>query len=280
MTSYTNGFEPLNERATKGNRWATLVRYRFLVEQLVRVNIYRDFKRSFIGLSWLVVLPLIAVATWILLHGAGVVNPGATDIPYPAFVLLSTSIWGFFMELYKRSSNIVLNAGRLLVMTPFPHEVLIIEQLIVHLIHFSIPFALNLVVLLFFGVKFSWVALLFPLTLLPLLLLGLAIGLIVALLRIVSMDISNLIDEGMRVLMFLTPVVYAPRIQLGWLSDIIRYNPLTYLVSFSRDVLTKGTFYEPQLYLLCCGGVLLVFTLALRVYRITQPRILERIINV
>lgn len=254
------------------------MQYHFLVKQLVRINFNTEFKRSFIGLSWLLILPLLSVAIWILLNGAGIVDPGDTTVPYPAYVLLSTSIWGFFADIYRSSSNLITNYGRMLIMTPFPYGVLLLEQLVVHLIRFSIPFALNLVVLLFFGVKFTWLALLFPLSLLPLLLLGLGIGLIVALLRIVAIDLSKLADEGIRLLMFLTPVVYTPKLNLGWLSELVRINPLTYLVSFSRDLLTQGTFFAPLVYLLVSGLSLLFFLVAVRIYAKSQPRILERLI--
>ncbi|PHI20314.1 hypothetical protein CEQ90_09005 [Lewinellaceae bacterium SD302] len=258
--------------------WRRLGEYRFLIRQLVRINFNTEFKRSFIGLSWLLILPLLSVAIWILLNGAGIVDPGATAVPYPAYVLLSTSIWGFFADIYKNSSNLVTNYGRMLIMTPFPYGVLLAEQVVVHLIRFSIPFGLNLIVLLFFGVEFTWWALLFPLSLIPLLLLGLAIGLIVALLRIVAVDLSKLADEGIRLLMFLTPIVYTPKIELGWLSELVKINPLTYLVSFSRDLLTEGTFYAPVTYLAVSGFSLVFFALAVRIYAKSQPRILERLI--
>ncbi|MEO1624524.1 MAG: ABC transporter permease [Bacteroidota bacterium] len=254
--------------------------HRFLILQLVRVNILTQFKRSFIGLSWLFIIPIFSVIIWILLNGAGVVEPGDTGIPYPAYVLLSTSIWGFFSEIYKSTSTLISNNGKMLIMTHFPHEVLIAERIIVHLIRFSIPFAINLLVLVYFGVSFSWIALLFPLTLLPLLLIGTTLGLISSLLRVVAVDISNLMDEAIRLLMFLTPIVYAPKIQLGWLSEIVRYNPMTYLIGFSRDVLTQGIFFEWENYAICSLGVLLLFFLSVRIFRAAEPRILERLINI
>ncbi len=118
----------------------------------------------------------------------------------------------------------------------------------------------------------------FPLTLIPLLLLGLSIGLIISLFRVVAADLGVLADESMRLLMFLTPIVYAPGIQLGWLSEIVKINPLTYLVSFSRDVLINGSFYEPQIYFGCCLGTLIFFFLMWRVYATAQPLVVESLI--
>ncbi|MCB0565064.1 MAG: ABC transporter permease [Phaeodactylibacter sp.] len=253
--------------------------YSFFIRQLVRINILRDFKRSYIGLLWLFILPVLSVIIWILLNGAGIVEPGETGIPYPAFVLLSTSIWGFFAELYRSTSRIFTERGNMMIMARFPHEVLVVERILVHLIRFSIPFLVNIVVLLLFGVRFTWLALLFPLTLLPLLILGMAIGLVVSLLRVVAVDIASLADHGINFLMFLTPVVYAPTIGIGWLSEAIRFNPLTYLIGFSRDVLTQGAFYEPAAWGICTALALLFFLFAVRFFVMSEPKVIERLID-
>lgn len=257
----------------------SLYRYRYLVWQLVRANILGEFKRSFIGLAWMFLLPLLAVLVWIFLNGAGVVNPGETSIPYPAYVLLSTSIWGFFLEMYKSSSTTLMANGRLLIMKDFPREVLLLEKLFVHLIHFGIPLLLNIAVLLFFGVRFGWLSLLFPFALLPLLLLGLGIGMIIAVLRVVTVDICTMVDELMKLLMFLTPIVYAPRIEIGYLSTVVNWNPLTYLVGFPRDLLTNNSFYEPLAYLCCSLFALAVFLLGFAFFRLSSKRVLERLMT-
>jgi lipopolysaccharide transport system permease protein len=255
-----------------------LYQYRYLSRQLVRSNLVGGYKKSFIGLGWMLILPLITVFTWILLNGAGVVEPGKTSIAYPAFILLSTSIWGFFMEIYRTSSNVLTDRGRVVVMNAFPYEVLLMEKIIVHLINFSIPLVLNIVVLLIFGVRFHWwTFILFPVSLLPLFLLGLGIGMIVAILRVIAVDICTLVDEGMKVLMFLTPVVYAPKIEGGWLATLNEYNPLAYLISFSRELLINGDFYKTQEYVLCSVLSFLFFYLTLRFYLNFSKRVLERI---
>lgn len=216
--------------------------YWFLVRQLVKVEIQAEFRRSFLGLGWLIIAPLIAVAVWILLNGAGVIDPGATSMPYPAYVLLSTSIWGFFAEAYLRCGRLLESYGRLLINTPFPVETLLAQAVIVHLIRFVIPLGLNLIVLLVFRVRLTPTALLFPFALLPLLLLGCGLGLLITPLRIIATDISRVSDEGVRLLMYLTPIVYAPKVEVSFLANIISLKPLTYLVGFSRNLLTRDFF--------------------------------------
>lgn len=225
------------------------------------------------------ILPILAVVIWVVLNGAGVVNPGETDIPYPAYVLLSTSIWGFFLEAYKSSSNLLTGNGRMLIMSEVPFEPLLLQKMVVLFINFIIPFIVNILVLLAFGIRFSAAALLFPLSLLPLLMLGMAIGMVVATFRVIMIDLANLVDEGMKLLMFLTPIVYTPKITNSWLQYIVDYNPLTYLIGFSRDLLTSGGFYQPQQYLLFAALSLLLFILAFRFLTKSSTFVLERLIN-
>jgi lipopolysaccharide transport system permease protein len=253
--------------------------YKQFIYELTKVSITKSFKKSFIGLSWLFITPIISVVVWILLHGAGIVDPGTTEIPYPAYVLLSTSIWGYFSGIYNTTSGMITGNSRYMIMAKFPHEVLLIHKILVHNINFVIPFLVNLLVLLLFGVRFSWWSFLFPLTLLPLIALGGAIGLIVAIFRVVAVDIGRLSDQFMSFLMFLTPIIYSPKIKIGWLARIVEYNPLTYLIGFSRDLLTRGEFYEPGIYFLISVISIGLFCGSLLLFLKTEARLLERMIN-
>lgn len=256
-----------------------LKQYRYFILQLLRIYLLAPFKKSLIGALWLFIFPLLTVIIWIFLHGAGIVDPGETGVPYPVFVLLGTTIWSLFINIYKSTSQIIVDSGSLLVMNKFPYETLIVGRLLENIITFSIPLVINIVVLLLFGIKFTWLSLLFPVTLIPILLFGLTIGLFVALLRVVAVDLCNVVDEGMKVLMYLTPIVYAPKIEIGWLTHIIDFNPLTYLVGLPRDILAQGQFYEPTRFLICTVAVLILCPLMIRFYLYNKPKVLERLIN-
>ncbi len=255
-----------------------LVAYRFLIWQLVRTSLLGSYKKSFIGMAWMFILPLMAVAVWVFLQRSGIVNPGDTgEVPYPVYVLLSTSIWGFFLELYRSVSQVLVGSGRLLIMKDFPGEVLLVSKLLEHLINFIVPLGINIIVLIAFGISFEWPALLFLFSLFPLLLLGLSIGMVIAVFRVVAVDFATIVDEGMKLVMFLTPVVYTAKVESGWLAEVVRLNPLTYLIGFSRDLLTKGEFYEAQRYFICSIICVVCFGLALGFFRMTSKRVLERL---
>jgi lipopolysaccharide transport system permease protein len=251
----------------------------YLAKQLIRVSLTIEFKKSFIGIFWLFLSPILAVIVWVFLHSAGIVTPGETAIPYPAYVLLSTSIWSFFIELYRQVSLLLTNNNNVLITVAFPIEALIIERITVHLIHFIIPLVINIIVLLFFGVKLHWLSLLFPFALLPLLCLGLSLGLITAIFRIVLVDLARVMDQGLRFLMYLTPVIYSPEIPISWLQQVVDYNPLTYLIGVPRDLLTTGTCSDLAAFGLGSIFSFLLLVLTYTFFSKTQKKTLERFIN-
>lgn len=255
-----------------------LYAYRYLVWQLVRQSIIGSYKKSFIGLAWLFLLPLFAVVVWIFLQNSGVLSSGDTgNIPYPVYVLLSTSIWGLFIEMYRSVSQVMVQNGRLLIMKDFPATILVISKIIEQIILFVVPLFINIIVFLFFGIEFKAIAFFFLPSLLPIILLGVGLGMVIAVLRVVAVDMSTIIDECMKLLMFATPIIYTTSATRGWISELINANPLTYLIGFPREILTNGTLYEPRMYFLTTIIVLLFFILALLFFQKVSKRILERL---
>lgn len=251
--------------------------YRFLLYKLTVTSLTIQFKKSFLGATWLFIQPIITVFAWVLLHSAGLFNPGTTGVPYPAYVLLSTTIWSLFVGLYQHTSHILVGNAQVLLQHQFPREVYILEKMAVAFFNFAIPFMFSLIVLLLYGISFSWTAILFPLALIPLVLFGTAIGILFALLKAVTSDLNNFFDKAIVLVMYITPVVYANDPGSTLLQTIIRWNPLTYLLSFPRDLLTLGTFTAPVEFLGVSIGSALLFLLALRYFGVAHPKVMERL---
>ena len=167
----------------------------------------------------------------------------------------------------------------MMMMNSFPHETIVAGLTLTQLINFAILMVINIIVILAFGVDLAPSAWLFPLTLIPLILFGMTIGLFVAMLRVIALDICQAIDEGMKIVMYLTPIVYAPQIEISWLQTIITYNPLTYLIGFSRDILISGDLNLMRGYFVCFTITVVLFPLVLNFYLKNESRVLERLIN-
>ncbi len=256
-----------------------LLAYEFFIYQLTKVSILARFKKTRLGLFWMLLSPVLTVVIWVILHNAGIFNPGDTGLAYPAYVLFSTTLWVFFFEVYKSVSESVTFHSKLLLSHPIPYGTVVLERTGFHLFNFIIPLLVNIPVILLFGGEIGITALLFPLALIPLLMIGVSLGMIVAVLKVVAVDFSNAMDEVIKILKYLTPVVYAADSDLGFLSQIVKWNPLTYLLSFPRDLMLGQGFHHLNGFILVSLVVFVIFILAWRFYSISAPLLVERLFS-
>jgi lipopolysaccharide transport system permease protein len=251
---------------------------RQLIIQLFRRDFLNAYKKSFLGFGWLVLSPLVGAVSWLIMNSAGILAPGDVGIPYPAYVLLSSSIWGLFMNFFGAGRS-TLDAGTGFIMqVRYPHEALLFKQALQELANFLISLLLNLVVLLIFGVHPSWMMLLFPLLVLPLFFLGAGLGLLLAVIKVVASDVDRVFGVFLGLCIYVTPIVYAPKTKNAVLQAIINWNPLTYLIGTVRDATIYGRVSYWDKYFIAGGGALLIFLLAWRFFYLSEEMIIEKMI--
>jgi lipopolysaccharide transport system permease protein len=262
--------------------WALMSRNvwqaRELIWQLFKRDFFAAYKKSFVGKAWLFISPLMGIISWSFLQLSGVLKPGDVGIPYPAYVLVGSSMWGLFMGLYYAASGTLSAGSSLIMQVNFPHEVMLFKQVAQHLAGFLIAFVMNLVVLLCFGVIPSWGTLLLPVVALPLFFLGAAMGLMMAMIGVVAGDVSRFVDMGMAFLMYLTPIIYSAKTTSPLVQTIIHWNPLTYLVCSCRDIMIYGRLYSPTGYFISAGISLLLFMISWRLFYVSEDKLVERMI--
>ncbi len=251
--------------------------YKTLIKWLVVVGLTQQYKKSFFGVSWLFLSPIISIFLWVLLQSTGMFHPGDTKIPYVAYVFLSQSIWSFFISFYKSISETYTGRGAELLQNNFPHIVIVFEKIIIAMVNFGIPFLLSIIVLLYYKVSFSWTSLLFPIALIPLMCLGVALGLLFSVLKIVAIDFTTLFDNSLELIKFITPVVFATTVNNITLQTIMHYNPLTYLVNFPRSVLLNQGFPDVNLFLVCSLAAVIFLIFTYRFFTISSPIVFEKI---
>jgi len=251
---------------------------RELIWQLFKRDFFASYKKSFVGIIWIFVAPVMGIVSWVFLNMTGMLHPGDVGIPYPVYVLMGSSMWGLFMGFFG-SANATLSAGQALVMqVNYPHEALLFKQTAQQLANFSIAFAMNIVILFAFNVIPSWKIILFPIIALPLFFLGAAIGLVSSMISIVAVDISRIINMCMGLLMYITPLIYSDKINNPFVQSVIKWNPLTYLVCSARDIIIYGRLYHATGYIICTICSFLLFMISWRLFYVSEDRIIERMV--
>lgn len=251
---------------------------RELIWQLFKRDFMAGYKKSFLGMTWMLVAPLMGIASWLFLQKSGMLQPGDVGIPYPAYVLVGTSMWGLFVGLFNSVSS-TLDAGTgLLMQVKYPHEALLFKQVAQQIATFTIGFALNIVVLFSFKVVPSWGILLLPLVALPLFFLASALGLMVSLVSAVAYDMRRAVELVIGLLMFTVPIIYSATAAGPTVKLINHWNPLTYIICSCRDMVIYGQLYHPKGYCIAAALSLLAFMISWRVFYVSEDKLIERMV--
>lgn len=251
---------------------------RELIWQLFKRDFFAVYKKSFLGITWIFIAPVAGVISWIFLQSTGMLNPGELGIPYPVYVLIGTSMWQLFVGFYRAGERTLKSGQDFVMQVQYSHEALLFKETAQHVATFLIGFALNLLVLLLYGVSLKWQIVFFPLVTIPLFFLGSAIGLVSSMLSIVAVDVTKIINMMLGLMMWSVPVVYSDQVANQFVLNLIKWNPLTYLVCSARDIVVYGRLYDVTGYFVCSGLSILVFLFSWRLFYVSEDRIIERMI--
>lgn len=281
MTNQIQVYEPDSHRKQGFFRsWFTMVRnliqYRELIFQLFIRDFLGGFKKSLFGVGWLFISPILGVVSWVFYDSTGILEPGDVGVPYPAYVLLGSMIYGLFMGFYTAATGTIEAGGGFIMQVNYPHEIMLFKQVAQYLAGFTISFISNIVVLVVFGIMPSWHIILFPILVLPLFFLGSSIGLLVAVASVVSNDIRKAVDIGLGLVQVVTPIVYSADITDLTLLSLIKWNPLSYLIANVRDMIFFGKMNTPEGYWISSLISLLAFLFCWRLFYISEQRVIEK----
>ncbi len=268
-SSLTNPFVMV--RAMFADLWAG----RELAWRLTVRDISAQYRQTFLGILWALILPLANTVVWLYLNGTGIVVLQETDIPYPVYVFAGTMLWAIFMDAINAPMGQTQAARGMLAKLSFPREDLLVAGVYKTLFCAVIKIGLLLCILPFFRVNFGWGLAWFPAGVASLILAGTAIGLFITPVGMLYTDVGRALPLVMQFLMYATPVVFAMPAS-GLAARLFTLNPLTPLILTARDWLTGGA----PAFLGYFAAVNLAAVLLLLVswvgYRLAMPILIER----
>lgn len=273
----TQVYEPGREIKRGIGVWPAMFRElwdsRELAQRLFLRSLTSRYKQALLGFAWAMILPFVAIGTFVLLKKAGVVSIGETDIPYVLFALVGVTIFQLFATGLTSACNSLVEAGDMIGRVSFPREILVLSAAAQALFELLIKAALIAAVCVWYSYLPPLGALLMPLALLPLVFLMIGLGLVLSLANAIFRDTAHAVGLLMTFLLFLTPVLYPvePGSQFVFL-----FNPLTALIDGPRDLFIYGTLRNPFDFLVASAVSVLVFFCAWRVFHLVETKIPER----
>jgi len=219
-------------------RLGELWKYRDLVMLFVRRDFVSVYKQTILGPLWYLIQPLLTTITFTVIFG-NIAKLPTDGLPQFLFYMSGTVIWTYFADCLTKTSNTFVQNAQLFGKVYFPRLAVPVSILISSMITFFIQFAFFLVFMAFFALGGSslhpnwWIAF-SPVLLLMMAGLGLGFGIIISSLTTKYRDLRFLVQFGVSLLMYATPVIYPASSIPARYQILIKANPMTPIVETFR----------------------------------------------
>jgi lipopolysaccharide transport system permease protein len=249
---------------------------RELAWRLFSRDLTARYRGSALGFAWALVPPLFMTGALSLAARANVVNVGPTPAPYPVYLLVGMVVWQTFADALQGPIAATAGARSILAKVAFPREALVLAKLGDVAVDLAIKAALVAAALAWYRQPVGAPALLALPALGAVVLLGTALGLLLAPLALLSQDVKRGLGFATTVLFWLTPIAYAAAPREGPLAAVVRWNPLTPMVDTPRALLLGAPPAAWPAFLAVSAAGLLLALAGWVVYRLAMPFVIER----
>lgn len=214
--------------------------YRDLLWMFVKRDIVTNYKQTVLGPLWFFIQPILTSSIYIIIFNkvAGITT-GA--IPPILFYFSGIAAWNYFSECLTKTSTTFRDNAYIFGKVYFPRLILPLSIVVSSLLKFFIQFSLFVIGLLYYvfsenePLQPSLYILLVPVLLFIMAGLGLGLGLIITSLTTKYRDLSFLVQFGVQLLMYATPVIYPlSKVSGSKYANYILANPMTTVMETFR----------------------------------------------
>ena len=220
-----------------------LIKCKDLIFLWVRREFVAKYKQTVLGPAWAVIQPFFTTVVYSIFFG-NVAGLGAHGIPNFIFYLSGNVVWGLFSGSITGNANTFVSNAGVFSKVYFPRLVMPVASAISQFISFFIQFFFMCCFLIYYvisdaGVAPNIYALMTPVYVVQLALLGMGIGILISSLTTKYRDLQMLVGFGVSLLSYMSPVAYDMFSRDVIMENVIIYNiymlnPVTSVINAFR----------------------------------------------
>ena len=236
------------------------------------------YRNMALGILWSVINPLVmlGVLTFIFSY----VYPAAGVKFFPVFVLLGLVGFNLFSRCVTQGTVSVLENAPLVKKVAFPRLLIPLSAVISQLMDGLIMICILAVLIVVFGVPVTWHYLWLPLIYLVEIAFILGVSLITSALNVYYRDMRYLVESGLTILFWLTPIFYPLSAIKNNLPSVVYYlylvNPLAGCIHSTRLAVLEGKGPDPFAFGIAVGVTVATLLTGLIMFEVLQKKFADR----
>lgn len=262
--------------------WKEIWSYRDLLFMFVKRDIVTLYKQTILGPLWFFIQPLLTVGMYIIVFNK-IARISTDGVPPLLFYLAGIIIWNFFQENFNTTAKTFTDNAKLFGKVYFPRIISPLSKVISGFIRFAIQFGLFLLIYSYylgtgnFNIGPNKYILLLPVMIIIMAFLGLGLGILFTSLTTKYRDFVFLIQFGVQLLMYASPVIYplsrVPETYHAWFY----VNPMTAVLEGFRFAFLGSGNFTLQGLLVSLSSSFLIFILGLVLFNNVEKDFMDTV---
>lgn len=244
----------------------------FILKQLVGKDFKIKYRRSFLGVAWSVLNPLLMmivmaiVFTTIFAQGR---NGSVTPEMYPLYLIVGNVTFAVMSDSTSQALSSIIQASSLLKKVKVHRFVFPVQKVLFSLVNFAFSLIAVAVVMLWFHVVPTWHLLLLPVCLILLMFFCMGVGLLLSAATVFFRDVMHLWSVVLTAWTYFTPIFWTTDyiLKMPHILRVLMYaNPMYNYLQFMREIFLFQTCPTPLEFGLCVAWAVIAMAIGYTVF--------------
>lgn len=225
-------------------------KYNFLLKQLVARDFKNKYRRSYLGVLWSLLNPLLmmvivsAVFSFVFRYSIE---------HFQVYLILGQVTFNVFSEATQIALTTIVGSSDLIKKVYLPKYIFPLSKTMFSFVNFAISFIAVVGVLIFYKIPFNTSMLYLPLLILFLFMFSYGVGLLLSAMMVFLRDIQHLYGIVIMAWSYLTPIFYPVDSLAPFMQKIMNFNPMYHYLTYMRTIMMYGTAPSVQETIICFG---------------------------
>lgn len=242
----------------------------FVLQSLVSRDFKLKYRRSFLGVLWSVLNPLLMMvvmaAVFSYMFRFNIEN-------FPLYLILGSILFSLMTNGTSNAMDSIIMNQSLIKKIRIEKMLFPLEKATFELLNFAISLVAAAAVMAYFQVAPSVHALWgLPFLIICVTAFTAGLGLLISALSVFFRDVIHLWSVILTAWNYATPIFYPYEMLAGWMQTVMQFNPMYHYVTFFRDIMMWNTNPGGMECLICFGMAAVTFAVGFIVFRATESK--------
>lgn len=248
--------------------------YVFVIKELTSREIKRKYSRSYLGIVWSVLNPLLMMAVLSMIFSQlfkrSIEN-------FPIYYLTGYILWQMFTGATNAAMTTLVDNKALLIKVKLPMEIFVLARVYTALVNLGYSLIAYVVMLLVFGIKPNRMILFSPVIILFMLIFALGVSFVLSSAYVFFGDVKHLYSVLLTLWMYCSAIFYPVDQMKGIIRTIIELNPIYNYIDALRSVVMEGML--PPLWEIARMIVwaVVVYVIGYYIFRKNKNKVMQKI---